>query len=211
MTDDLQFDQAEFADEQKPALPTHCAACSQPLVGHFWVEDRQFALCPPCKDVRSQAVPHTVKGTVGAVGLGFLAALLAGAAWGAVGAITGYNIGLVAIAAGAAVAIAVRAGAGRGGIPYQVLAALLTAFAIVFNETTSEVFAMLSTGDLSMGEALIMLVIGTPIVAVMLIPTTLQNGGFISLLIYGFALWQAVQMTAGGPRRMHEGPVSLDA
>src|SRR5439155_26102796 len=67
-----------------------------------------------------------------AAGLGLLAAIGGSVLYYAVAAITGYELAIVAIAVGFMVGKAVRRGSGnRGGRAYQVLAIVLTYFAIV--------------------------------------------------------------------------------
>ncbi|MCA9570262.1 MAG: hypothetical protein KC656_20605 [Myxococcales bacterium] len=200
---DLQFDQAEF--DAPPQLPTSCGACGGTLRDVFWVEDRRYALCDSCKAERESAGGFSVAGLAKAFAFGTVAAIVCGGLWGIVGGITGFNIGLIAILAGAGVAFGVMLGAGRGGIVYQLLAAVLTYFAIVFNEAVSAGWMTYFDDGGSAFEALFMIVVGTPIMLVALIPLTISSGGFISLLIYGFAIFQAIQMT-GGRKPVFEGP-----
>lgn len=205
MSDDLQFDNAEY--EAAPELPTTCGACAQPLGGAFWVEDRRMVVCTPCKEER-EAAGNTfspVSLLLGALG-GLIGAFIGGVGWGLVTAITNYNIGLIAIVAGAIVAIGIRMGAGRGGLVYQLLAAVLTYTAICINELTIGVWQLMDEGYTAL-ETILALVFVSPQIFVMLVPSTLEAGGFISILIYGFAVWQAIQMTDGGPP-VFEGPIA---
>ena len=125
---DLQFDRAEFATPVALA----CAACRLPI-GDAYFELNGHVLCPPCRDrtiatrEESSAPGRVARGT--AAGLG--AAVLGTIVWYAVREITRLEIGLIAIGVGILVGTAVRRGArGRGGIPYQVLAVLLTYLSI---------------------------------------------------------------------------------
>jgi hypothetical protein len=209
MSDDLQFEEAEF--DAPPQLPTDCAACSAPLGNAFWVEDRRYALCQGCKTEREAAAQgFDPVGLAKAAVFGGAAALAGGLGWGIITAVTGYNIGLIAIAAGWLVAMGVLLGAGRGGLIHQLLAVGLTYVAICFNEVV--IFAWLGVTEegLSLLEAVGYSLVALPISLVMLVPATIEAGGFISLLIFGFALFQAFQMTAGRAP-VHEGPFPTTA
>ena len=118
----LQFDKAEF--EQPPA----CAVCKTPIAGEYYQANGQ-PICPACR----QQVANSGIGGSGAAR--FMKSLVAGIAAGIVGFIgyylvlklTGYNIGLIAIAVGWLIGLAVRWGSeGRGGLLYQFLAAGIT-------------------------------------------------------------------------------------
>lgn len=204
MSDDLQFESAEY--DAPPQMPTSCAACQNSLGPSFWVEDRRFVLCDACKTEREQdqggGASSLAKGFV----LGLLAAIGAGAGWGVITAVTGFNIGLIAIAVGFAVAVGIQTGAGRGGWMYQAMAVALTYFAICFNEVVIYAWYAYTREGMGLFDLFFTyFVVGLPVVLVTLIPSTLQAGGVISLLIYGFAVYQAFQMTAGVPT-VYEGP-----
>jgi hypothetical protein len=208
MSDDLQFDEAEY--DAPPEMPTTCAACSQSLGEAFWVEDRRFALCDGCKSTREAAASGfsamaMAKGLV----FGLVGAVVGGFGWGVITAITGFNIGLIAIVAGAIVAFGITLGAGRGGILFQMMAAVLTYFAICFNDAVIYAYFAFTEEGMGVLGSLVVLVLATPYLLVMLIPDTIANGGFISILIYGFAIWQAIQMTAG-EAPVYEGPFATN-
>ena len=127
---DLQFDRADFGGQ--PAATT-CMACHQPIVDRYFDVNGKIT-CPTCRD----AIAHTLDGPVGSMAP--LLALGAGLAGGLVGALlyytilamTGYEIGLIAIVVGLLVGRAVRWGSGgRGGRGYQVMAVAITYLAIV--------------------------------------------------------------------------------
>jgi hypothetical protein len=64
--------------------------------------------------------------------LGLVAGALGAGLYFGIAAVTGYEFGLVAIVVGFAVGYAVRVGSGgRGGLPYQLLAVIITYAAIV--------------------------------------------------------------------------------
>ena len=127
----LDFERASFgsAAEDAPRC-SHCSAC---------IEDHYYTLgsslhCPAC---HAALCDWLVRG-VGALGFaraglfGLGAAIGGALLWALVTHTTGYEIGLIAIAVGYAVGIAVRRGSGGvGGWVFQALAVVLTYLAIV--------------------------------------------------------------------------------
>jgi hypothetical protein len=130
--DELQFDKADYTGGTGEA-PTVCFACQNALTGEFFrVNDAPF--CAPCKVAAQQALG----GKPGPGG--FVKALAGGIAGGIAGAVvyylvltlSGYELGIIAIAVGFLVGKGVRWGTGgRGGALYQTLAVGLTYVAIV--------------------------------------------------------------------------------
>ncbi|MBI3271632.1 MAG: hypothetical protein HYZ53_21760 [Planctomycetes bacterium] len=130
----LQFDRAEAKGaepQQRPGVP--CAGCKRTILDAYF-EVRGKTVCARCREV----ILHSVTG--GSAGKRFALATLFGIGAGVLGAglyyavlaITGYELGLVAIVVGLLVGSAVRKGSeGRGGWPYQLLAACITYCAIV--------------------------------------------------------------------------------
>ncbi|HEX3531547.1 MAG TPA: hypothetical protein VH988_31195 [Thermoanaerobaculia bacterium] len=128
---ELQFDRVEPARSEAPAAFA-CSFCSTPLYSSYY-EINGRAVCEACR----YRVEQQVESGAGAGGFG--RAALAGLGAAAVGsglyygvrALTGYEIGLVAILVGFMVGKAVRWGTlGRGGRGYQVLAVFLTYMSI---------------------------------------------------------------------------------
>jgi len=132
---ELQFervvtDQLPPATNGAPAVV--CAGCQTRLEAEYYeINGRPF--CPDCRE-KIEAMAETPRGlmpfAIAAIfGLG--AALAGAAIYYAVIAITHFEIGLVAILIGYMVGYAVRRGAGgRGGLRYQILAAVLTYTAV---------------------------------------------------------------------------------
>jgi hypothetical protein len=127
----LQFEKAEFADGAA-AEAAACGYCGRPLGDSYWSVDGKPA-CLSCKD------GIAARGTEGsgfsrfarAVVFGSLAGAVGAGIWYAIGAITGWQIGLISILVGLAVGGAVKAGSyGRGGPLYQALAIFITYTAI---------------------------------------------------------------------------------
>ena len=130
--EDLQFDKAEFAGPGAET-PAVCFACQEALTApYFQVNGEPF--CETCTHGAQQALGGTpgpdgfAKAIVGGIGGGIAGAML----YYLVLALSGYEVGLVAIAVGFLVGKGVRWGTGgRGGRVYQVMAVGLTYIAIV--------------------------------------------------------------------------------
>ena len=127
--DELQFEQAEYADADgaEPG-PTACGACGMPLEEDYY-EVNAATVCPRCaEELRAAMTGGSGAGRFArATAYGVLAAAAGGAIWYGIRAATGYEIGLIAIVVGLMVGLAVRKGAARrGGWLYQTLAVLLT-------------------------------------------------------------------------------------
>jgi hypothetical protein len=130
--DGLQFDKADFAGGSSGAAVV-CAGCQAALDSpYFQINGHSF--CASCK----ANVERDLGGTPGPGG--FVKAVIGGVAGGIAGAVlyylvravSGYEVGLIAIAVGFLVGKGVRWGTGgRGGRLYQVLAVGLTYLAIV--------------------------------------------------------------------------------
>jgi len=108
-----------------------CAACRQPIGDeYFHVQGR--AVCPVCASriqTRQQAPPHTSLARAALYGGG--AALAGCALYAAVAILLHIEFGLIAIVVGIMVGKAIRhASKGLGGRPQQILAVVLTYFAI---------------------------------------------------------------------------------
>jgi hypothetical protein len=138
--ENLQFERVEPAapvagevarDLGSPASQ-RCQRCEQPLFGVYFEVDSRLT-CAACRD-RAEAEWKSGSGLLRfgkALGAGGGAAILGALLYSAIRALTGYELGLIAIVVGVMVGKAVRWGsAGRGGRSYQVLAMLLTYLAI---------------------------------------------------------------------------------
>jgi hypothetical protein len=127
---DLQFDRADFSGT--PAIPA-CAACQQPIVDRYFDVNGQMT-CASCHETIAKALgsqPGRLAPFI-ALGAGLAGGLVGALLYYAVLAISGYEIGLIAIAVGLLVGRAVRWGSGgRGGRGYQVMAVAITYVAIV--------------------------------------------------------------------------------
>jgi hypothetical protein len=131
----LQFDRAVDADapdaqQEKPTI--ECSACHAAIKTYYYNVDAN-AVCAKCKHVAEKATQgqRGASAFLKAFFFGGFAALIGALIYFGVAALTGYEIGLVAIAIGFMVGFAVRFGAnGGGGRRFQVLALVLTYFAV---------------------------------------------------------------------------------
>lgn len=130
-SDELQFEKAEVAEES--VGPLACHACQQPLYDVYFEVNGQPS-CEKCRyDVESEQARGSGSGRFARafVGGGIGALVGAGVYYGVL-ALTGYEVGIVAILVGFLVGAGVRWGSrGRGGWAYQTLAIALTYVAIV--------------------------------------------------------------------------------
>ncbi len=126
---ELQFERADFI---APAALT-CVTCKLPI-GDEYFEINAHVVCPLCRD---RLLAARAQGSSGgrflrAFFFGLGAAAAGAVLWYTVREITQLEIGLIAIVLGIFVGSAIRRGAqGRGGLPYQILAVMLTYLAIV--------------------------------------------------------------------------------
>jgi ribosomal protein L7/L12 len=127
----LQFEKVDPPAVSAPAGA--CSACKGPLTGAYFAVNRR-PICATCKD---GILAATTGGSgsrrfVRALGFGLAGAAVGSGIYFAVLALTGYELGLVAILVGWIVGVAVKKGSdGRGGWAYQLLAIALTYTAIV--------------------------------------------------------------------------------
>ena len=125
MPDSLQFDRAEPS--------AGCSACGSQLTDTYFVANGRI-VCDKCR--RAVEAEWNRGGAAGrfmtALGLGILATIACSILWYVVLKVTGYQLGIIAVAVGFIVGSAVHKGSnGRGGWRYQTLAIFLTYTAIV--------------------------------------------------------------------------------
>jgi hypothetical protein len=129
--DDLQFQVAEPLPAEDQSAGARCVACKQPIGSTYYHAQGQV-VCPVCADrIQSgqQSPPPLSLARAFLYGAG--AALAGCLLYATVSIVTGLEIGLIAIVVGVMVGKAIRhASNGRGGRPQQILAVVLTYFAI---------------------------------------------------------------------------------
>jgi hypothetical protein len=129
---DLQFQHAEpIGDAASEGSAQSCAACKQP-VGDTFYQAQSHVVCPACAariQAAQQAAPPL--SLMRAALYGGAAALGGCAVYALVAIVLHAEIGIIAILVGWMVGKAIRhASYGRGGRPQQILAVVLTYFAI---------------------------------------------------------------------------------
>jgi hypothetical protein len=115
-----------------PTATTQCTLCQASIGGEYY-DVSGHTVCRACSDKVSHEVttPRDPGTLVRALVAGGVAAVLGALVYFAVIAVSGFEIGLVAIAIGYMVGYGVRLGTrGRGGRRFQVIAVLLTYFAV---------------------------------------------------------------------------------
>ncbi|MBW2493901.1 MAG: hypothetical protein JRE43_04045 [Deltaproteobacteria bacterium] len=147
----LDFERAETSANSAPV----CAQCATPITDRYYTIG-SHVLCEPCHFAfqSAKAPGNAASRFFGAAGLGTLAAAVGCGLWMAVTRLTGYEIGLIAIAVGFLVGMAVQIGSRRvGGLAYQLLAVFLTYSAIVMTYVPSLANEMIASEDFRRGLA----------------------------------------------------------
>lgn len=193
----LQFEHAEV-----PTAGVSCNACKQPIADQYF-QINGSVTCNGCRDsvVQLLDVGFNANDFAKALGLGSLAALGGALLWAAVAHFTGYELGLIAIVVGLMVGKSIQwIINGRGGLPFQILAVLLTYSAIAM----SYVILASVQGYFSQESASGLISI---IIAAYILPV---QGGFMGLIILGVALYEAWIFTKR-PEIQITGPYQIGA
>jgi hypothetical protein len=203
---DASIDSLDFERVERPSdAASPCAQCAQPIRERYFTLG-PHVLCEACHlAIRNSKAPgNAATRFFGAAGIGTLAAVFGCALWMIVTRLTGYEIGLIAIAVGYLVGMAVQFGSRRvGGLAYQLLAVFLTYSAIVMT------YVPIIAGQLNAGgSALHGWIAALPLAYTA--PFWLGFENAIGILIIGFALWQAFRMNAGSKIEL-QGPFRLQA
>ena len=131
----LQFDTAikpkQIGLDTAERLKVTCAACDRPI-GDAYFDVNGTTVCETCHGeiARQAETPRGAGILFRAIAFGVVAAVVGAALYYAVIAITNFEIGIVAIAIGYMVGFSVRKGAGGGGRRFQVIALVLTYWAV---------------------------------------------------------------------------------
>lgn len=134
--------------EQAFAGKVQCGFCGREAQGVYY-QVADTVACTRCKNERAAGPAGSRIGRFSrAIVFGLVAGTAGAAIWYGVRRLTGYEIGLIAIAVGFLVGAAVRAGSGgRGGRRYQVLAVALTYFSICLNYAPDVVSGLLDRAE----------------------------------------------------------------
>ena len=234
----LQFDTAvpiaPPAGAEAVSSGVTCAGCQTVQTVEYFDVNGQ-SVCEKCRDEISRQAEPPGWGAVGrAAAFGIVAAILGAILYYAVIAITNFEIGIVAIAIGYMVGWAIRkATANRGGRRYQVLALVLTYWAVGLAYTPLT-FQQLAEADkteqaqtteapapeaadspdevsAAIGIPLALgIVVGFSLVLPVLMGFGSLPGGLLSALIIGIGMQQAWKMT-GVPALQISGPYRIAA
>lgn len=232
----LQFDTAvpRVTPTAVGAHGVSCTICQRTIADEYFDVNGQ-SVCATCRDQLEQltVTPREWSVFVRAGLLGLVAAILGAILYYAVIAITNFEIGLVAIAIGYMVGWAVRkATGGRGGRRFQVLALVLTYWAVglaytpltfqqIAEENKKEAQAAAATPDARSAETTsegapvsIVLALGIVLLFSLALPVLMVvgslPGGLISAAIIAFGMQQAWRMT-GKPPLLISGPYRIAA
>ena len=151
----LQFDAAEpAAATAAPAAGVTCANCQRAITTTYHLLN-EAVLCGPCRGKLERELNGS--GAGGRMGSAILwgvgGGIVGSIAYYAVAAISGYIIGIVAILVGWLVGKGVNRGSGgRGGVAYQVVAMVITWFAIASAYIPMAISEAREQGALSAGE-----------------------------------------------------------
>ena len=123
----LQFDRAEPLRSAESV----CIACGDPVVDRYYALNGR-TLCPSCADAQSHVIEEpSATDYMRAAAYGVGAALAGTIVYFAILALSGYEIGWIAVAVGWLVGKAVHKGSrGIGGRKLQIMAVVLTYFSI---------------------------------------------------------------------------------
>lgn len=138
----LQFESAiprgAQPDQHTVDTTVTCSGCQQAIAGEYFDVNGQ-SVCRSCRDALAQhaETPRGLSVLAKACLFGVVAAILGAVLYYAVVAITNFEIGFVAIAIGYMVGYAIRlATANRGGRRFQILAVVLTYWAVGLADTS---------------------------------------------------------------------------
>lgn len=211
----LQFDTAGSAPA---SAAVSCATCQRTIPDTYFEAGGQV-LCTGCKDalLGAQQGGSALVRVLSALLLGIVACGISAVVWYFITELTGYELGIVAVAVGVFIGAAVRVGAkGRGGWLYQAIAILLTYLAIAssyvphaveaFRDQAREARAAAANGPAAPAapsvedlEAEDFAILATAIVLSLAWPVLqVMEGGFIGFLIVGFALYEAWKLNRRG-------------
>jgi hypothetical protein len=199
----LDFERAHFenADDRKRV----CNACGRPIADSYYTHGT-LTVCPQCQPSYRDKLGQSSFGL--ALGYGVLAAIAGALVWYGIRAITKYELGIIAIAVGVAVGIAVRKGAGPStSMLYRVMAVALTYLSVV------STYVPMIAGEISDGATQAAVVI-TYVVAsglALMIPALMVGDGQImGVAIIAFGLWEAWQRSAPRAEDQIAGPFQLN-
>jgi hypothetical protein len=196
----LQFDTAAPAGTPS----TNCAVCKKP-VGEAYYTAGKAIVCGTCKTQIETAPrpPATAPLILRSVIFGLGGALVGAAVYYGVSALTGLEIGIVAIAVGFIVGRAVQLGArGRRGRAFQITAVALTYFGIALSYAPYALKGVQSVTPAVIGGVLILPFVMT---------FASGAGGILTAIIIAVGLRQAWYMNRDPGKPVFHGPFRVGA
>lgn len=198
MSDELQFDTVEHSHAQ---TGLSCMACKRVVDGTYWEMGAEnvapTTLCDGCRpqlqlwfNLASSWRAH-LRALVFGLGAGAAGFALY---WGVL-ALTGYEVGLISIAVGWMVGMAVRKGGYNLGTHTKAAMAVAITYlsvTLAFAPLIYAQFAADATG-LEAAASAIAAVVAAPLNPVLSLVED-PAGGFLGVLILGFGLWQAFSL-----------------
>lgn len=200
----LQFDKAEFVE----GAGLKCAFCQAPIDGQYFQINAQ----PACPNCRAQVDTDLAKGTrlsrpIAAFTAGSVAAVLGFLLYWGIGALTGYEFGLIAIVVGWGVGAAVRWGSNaRGGWLYQLMAVALTYASICATYTPDVMRGMAEGGNDAPAPVLAVVAF----IFSLAVPFLTNVSNLLGNAILAFGVYQAWVMNRK-PKIEISGPFNVEA
>lgn len=193
----LDFERAAFDQPAQPALT--CQLCKQPLRGSYYSVNGHGTCAGCLQQLRDQQRGSFAK----ALALGSVAGAIGAAIYYGIREASGYDLGLVTIVVGIAVGLAVRRGAGGSQSRlYRVLAVALTYVAMCSTHIPSILEGF--EADANLVSVIVAGVFSLAIPFFMV-----AQAEVLSLLIFGFGLWEAFRLSAPRPFVI-EGPFEAE-
>jgi hypothetical protein len=185
--------------ESAPPEDLKCGPCGQPIQSTYFKAGARV-VCPTCRPKLEAAVAAGGElRFLRALGFGLGASVIGGLLWYAIRQASGYELGIVAVGVGLLVGMAVKTGSqGRGGIGYQIMAVLLT-YLTVCGSWLPLILEQAHKTNGAGGMLVSLLAVGIALI----IPFKLDA---LSMLIVGFALWEAWKINIAPPPLKFEGP-----
>jgi len=208
--DGLQFDRAEFDQAQAPSSVA-CAACKRPIADAYF-EINGIVVCEPCRRTieANLGAGSGAAGMLRALGLGTLAGIVGAAIYAGIQYKADEPWTIVTVLIGYMVGTMVRKGSGgRGGLPYQFLAAALTYLAIALSMML-KILAFVA-GDRQVLQKLLGAALPELAHACLIWPINSIQSNPLSIVIIAFGIWQAwrlnqrARFVVTGPYRVAEG------
>jgi hypothetical protein len=213
----VSFERAEF--EQAQQAPLSCGFCKKPVFDQYWQISKRPA-CAQCRAglERELADSASRRSLFRALQYGGLAAIAGSVGWIVITKVTGYEIGIVAIAIGYLVGKAVRKGAGGlGGPRYQYLAVFLTYSAIALASLPAILEALAQSSAQHGSQPPTHVGAGTMLWAWLVLVAFAYASPFLGgmrsimgLFIIAIGLYEAWKLTRAVPIEVL-GPFSIDA